>query len=443
MNVHTLLRRRRMFVLLGVSTITVFSAYSNWRGHWILSDWQTHPTPEDLSSDFLAGVLKTYRNQRHLPAGCQVHWFLPPDMLAVVFLPSNKTAEGLVLPFQAEQVQTTLFDACMQGEVWLWMHQSWASLLERAAEQAQCHTLYAHPRVMLVALPNSLEQQPPGPAANAWSVVIDGAYQHIFNGNRSLRSMALGRNAAVDGDTPSDSPNQLTAPQEGRMRLETESIISAWTGAGALDDSVQMRMLGYDVDALVSASAKPAQAFACTRALSSASLHAGGLLLGSLTPVAERRIWAGVVAVMMVAVTFLGGAYVHYQQAGEIRNQAIETAKTRAPDARRLPEVKQDIRRKEDFLLAAHDGLKTPDVLQALGRVVETLPAKATLHTFKADDTRVTVQISIVKGGAPSKVWPLKDSAYADLSLQPDEEANMAGQASIHTYQAPAKASAP
>lgn len=435
MNVRTLLCRRRMFVLLGADTITVFSGRCHWRGYWLLSDIQTNSTPADLSVDFLGNTLRAYRNQHRMHEGCHVHWFLPPDMLAVAFLPSDKAIEGLILPFQADQVHTTLFDACEQGEVWLWMHQSWASLLQRAADQAQCHTLYVHPRVILVPMTESgviaLAQLP-----DSWNVVKDGAYLHIFKGNRSLRSLAL--------DSESTAGDELQADlQAVRLNLETESIITAWTG-GALDNSVPVCATECDVDeALVGSLTRSAQTFPSEHALNSNRLHAGGLLLGSLASEVQRQIWMLVAPLMLVMLALMVGAYIHYHQAGEVRDQAIQTVKKLAPDVRRLPKVKQDIQRKEDFLSVADQGLKTPDVLKALGSVVDALPVKATLHTFTADDVKIEVQVSIAKGSSPPKALRLKDSAYAELTLQPNEESRVSGQMPLHIYQAPVKVNAP
>lgn len=439
MNFNTLLRRRRMFVLLGATTITVFSAHRNWQGRWQLADWETTPTPEDVGADFLAGVLGSYRQSRDFEVNVPVHWFLPPDMLAVAFLGSDQVAQGLVLPFHPDQVQTTTLALYPKAQVWLWVHQSWVSVLKRAAELAQCHSLYVHPRLMLVPVPAN-----PHSRADTWRLVRDGDYGHVFYGDRPLRSVALGKSKVSTDETESATSVAQDAVQARRLQLEIDSVISGWTGS-TCDGSIDVSRATHDFGAMLSApppagAAKPG--LAAVRALTSSELHDGGLLVGSLAPLAESRIWVGVGLVCVAATVLAAAAYHNYQRAEEIRAEALALTKQLTPDVRRLQEIRQEIRRQDDLLSAAHKGLNTPKVLEAMGRLSESLPPKATLNVFKADEGAIELQVSVVKGVVPPSSWSMGDNPYTDLAADGDALPSLGG-ASIQTYRATAKASTP
>lgn len=441
MNFNTLLRRRRMFVLLGASTITVFSAHSNWQGRWRLSDWEITPTPDDLGVDFLAGVLGSYRQTRGFEAGVPVHWFLPPDMLAVAFLGIDQVAQGLVLPFHPDHVQTTALALYPKAQVWLWVHQSWVSVFKRAAELAQCHSLYMHPRVMLMPVPAN-----PHSGADTWCVVRDGDYGHVFYGKHPLRSVALGKNqASKNGEESAPSPSiDQDVAQSRRLQLETDSVISGWTGS-ACDGSIDVPHVVHNIDAMLSVPVPAGRtwfALGGGKVLMSSDLHEGGLLVGSLAPLTERRIWVGAGLFCVATLVLAAAAYHHYQQAEEIRAEALALTKQLTPDVRRLQEIRQKIRRQDDLLSAAHKGLNTPKVLEAMGRLSEFLPPKATLHVFKADEGAIELQVSVVKGVVPPSSWSMGDNPYTDLAADGDALPSLGG-ASIQTYRATAKASTP
>jgi hypothetical protein len=142
------------------------------------------------------------------------------------------------------------------------------------------------------------------------------------------------------------------------------------------------------------------------------------------------------------AIAAGGAAYFNHQQAEQTRSEASAVAKKLAPDVRQLHEVKQENRRRDDLLSAAQTVLNTPKVLDAMGRLSETLPSKVTLQSLKADENTIDLQVSVAKGVTPPGSISIAQSPFADLLLDRDA-APPAGDTSIHTYRATSKSSTP
>lgn len=419
--------QRRVFALLDAHSMTLFVGQANALGRWSLQGGEVVPVAGELRADDLTRSLSAFRQANHLQDGAAVHWFLPPDMLSVVWLPKATEPQRLVLPFPADQVQSGIMNEDGKGAVWLWMHQTWAVLLCRAAENAKLHSLYVHPRQVLLRHSAGVAKSDKAKVASeGWGVVHDGQYRHIYCENLMLRSIALGE------DHTSESADL-------RLKLELNALVAARcdpSSHSAVFAGVQtsVRDLGQELLTPGGRSQNPISALK----LSAAELHRAGLMTGSLTPYTEARLW-GLTTVVLAASAMLAGVMtLQYWQARATTESATQELKRLAPEARQLADVRSTLTRRKDVLNAVSRVSALPNAMANLGVLSDGLPGQLTLQSVKLNVENAEIRASIAPGAqSVGADWPPQLSSYKAFISSEQDNGDTNGDG-VRTYRAQA-----
>lgn len=428
MNMLALHPKPRVFVLLGAHSMVLFVGRVDALGRWRLLEGEIVAIPGELRADHLTRHLSDFRQAKKLQIGAAVHWFLPPDMLSVVWVPKDAAQQGLVLPFPAEQVQAGVLGGDDHGQVWLWMHQTWLTLLSRAADNARLHSLYVHPRQWLFQQPDPMVVAGKGSAPlDAWRVVHDGSYRHVFCGKLMLRSIALDEN-----HTPESS--------DLRLKLELDALVSARSEPSRRSlmlQGVQISVRNIDQELSVATSGAKKSPSAVPP-YSPQELHRSGLMVGSLTRYTEARVW-GLTALVLAALALVGGAMaLQYRQADSLIDASAQELKVFAPEARKLADLRLTLAQREGLLKVNSQVAALPNALATLGTLSEGLPTPLTLQAVRLSAEALDLRVSAAPNAQEfTPDWPPQVASYGNfVSVKADNDSSGRGRVWAYTAQA-------
>ena len=393
--------RDRLLVLVGEQHVTTVWVKQDWRGRWCAQRMATLPTAGELSLTSLSVSLRRIVDEWNLRDAVGIHWFLPPDMLAVTLVgktPGNDTAQ-LVLPYAQGQTMSMLMSTQPGANVWLWIHQAWVDMIQQASESIHGHMLYLHPRAAFFA--HVLVRRAPSSSfadASALHVLADGRYVHLFAGETCVRSFTK-----PDGAT---SANGLAGERE-QSELNAASAVlglplSPEQDTGQADDRLDM----VRVTSL--------------RPVSGATLHRVGILSHSLATAAERRVRNLALAMSIAVVAGLGAMYIHQQNTAQLNQETRRELRELVPQANSAQELKTALAYQNNFLGLAGKLNEAPNLFQTLGLVIDKTPTGTTLTAVEISASKITVSVHVQNTKKAGTQIEIGDSIFKMLSVQPE-----------------------
>ena len=401
--------RGRLLVLLGEQHVTAVWVKQDWRGRWCAKRMTTVPVEGELSLVSLAASLRGAVDGWRLGHSVGIHWFLPPDVLAVSLVGKATGNESgqLVLPYAQGQTVSMLMSAQPGANVWLWIHQAWVDMLQQAGESIHGHMLYLHPRAVFFAhVLNRRNPSAPAADASALHVVPDGRYAHVFAGEACVRSF-----------TKSDEP----MPADGLPGEREQSELN--TASTVLGLPVSPGHDGGRIDAGLDrvrlASLSP---------VDGATLHRTGILCHSLATVAERRVQNLAVGMSIAVMAGVGVLFMHQQQTSELNLEMRKELRELVPQANTARELKAVLAQQNNFLALAGKLNEAPNLFQILGRVIEKTPPDTTLTGVEMSAEKVSLSAYVQNAKKARTDIEIGDSVFKVLTAQPDmDEASKSG----------------
>jgi hypothetical protein len=393
--------RDRLFVLVGEQHVTAVWVKQNWRGCWCAQRMATVPMDSELSLTSLLASLRRVVDEWNLRHTVGIHWFLPPDILAVTLegkTPGNESAQ-LVLPYAPGQTMSMLMSTHPGANVWMWIHQGWVDMIQQASESIHGHMLYLHPRAAFFA--HVLVRRAPSSSfadASALHVLADGRYVHLFAGETCVRSFTK-----PDGAT---SANGLAGERE-QSELNAASAVlglplSPEQDTGQADDRLDM----VRVTSL--------------RPVSGATLHRVGILSHSLATAAERRVRNLALAMSIAVVAGLGAMYIHQQNTAQLNQETRRELRELVPQANSAQELKTALAYQNNFLGLAGKLNEAPNLFQTLGLVIDKTPTGTTLTAVEISASKITVSVHVQNTKKAGTQIEIGDSIFKMLSVQPE-----------------------
>jgi len=403
----------RLFVLVGEQNISTIWVKQNWRGQWCAHRIAHASLTGELSADSLAEALR-HAVGRVLSSSVGIHWFLPPDVLAVAMVAKTTgNPDGLLnLPFVPGQVQSMSVVETTRARSWLWMHAGWLEAVVHAGEAVGAQTLYVHPRSLFV-----------GQLCGHATHESDKAGVRVLRDARCVHLFVHG--ACVRSFTHSESADGIATGSTTREQAELNTLVSVL----GLTDVSAPGILQVNVGA------KPLEVTHIQPA-SGDNLHRNGLLCHSLAKTAERRIrtWAfGVSALILVVI---GGAWSHQVQIFE-QNQSLRLSLREAvPLATKAKAHKELLAKQTAFLTEANALNDTPDLFQALGQIVEKMPAEWTLTALNLHPDALTISVQVPDARKLKTTFHTNSQRFPVLTAQPEADIRAEGKSMIRVYTA-------
>lgn len=386
----------RLLVLVGEQHVTAVRTQQDWRGRWCAEQVTTMPMDGELSLAALAAGLHKAVDGWHLSRSVGVHWFLPPDMLAVTLVGKSAGNESgeLLLPYAQGQTLSMLTASLPGGNTWLWIHQAWVELLQQASESIHGHTLYLHPRAAFFE--HVLSQQAPPHATDAsLRVIPDGRYAHIFAGETCVRSYTRFEDAV---------------PADGLPGAREQSELTAASMVLGLSMSSDQHPMDVKLDLVRAESLRP---------VSGATLHRTGILCHSLAATAERRIRNLVLGLSLAVIVGAGVMFQHQQETSQLNAEIRKDLRELVPQASTARELKAELSRQNNFLALAGKLNEAPNLFQTLGLVIEKTPADTTLTGIDITDAKLSVSAYVQNAKKAKAELAIGDSVFKVLTAQP------------------------
>ncbi len=401
--------RDRLLVLVGEQHVTAVWVKQDWRGRWCAKQMTTVPSEGELSVASLAASLRNAVDGWKLSRSVGLHWFLPPDVLAVALVGKSTGNESgqLVLPYAQGQTVSMQMSAQPGANVWLWIHQAWVDMLQQASESIHGHILYLHPRAVFFAhVLNRRNPSMPAADTSALHVVPDGRYAHVFAGEACVRSF-----------TQSDDP----LPADGLPGEREQSELSTASTLLGLPVSP-----GHDaghtdagLDRVRLASLSP---------VDGGTLHRTGILCHSLAVVAERRVRNLAVGLSIAVMAGVGALFMHQQQTSELNLEMRKELRELVPQANTARELKTVLAQQNNFLALASKLNEAPNLFQILGRVIEKTPPDTTLTGVDMSAEKISLSAHVQNAKKARTDIEIGDGVFNVLTAQPEmDEASKTG----------------
>lgn len=399
-------REKRLFVALGEHSIALACMVNGWR-EWRTQAQEVLPLQEEVSAPALVAVLRRFMNAHGLGAGCRVHWFLPPDILAVAFVPQDlATVDTQWLPYQAQMVALGAIAGNRQFTTALWIHRNWQDLFRSVTEQIGGQLLYVHPRALYAR--TLLQGDARSKSDNALQILREGRDWHFFHHRHGLvRSLTQAQT--------------LTAEQaETRIGLEVQQMLSVLDApaTGVLNAKQQLQASAVQ-DVALALSRRTGSAPREWR-LSSAQLHACGLLMGRLTSWVEGRLQLVTGGLMLVFALGAAAAWKHDRSLQKQQRNMAAQLKSLLPEVEKVQQLKTEVAQQSQILSVQEAVSGQSYDWQVLGRVLAHVPKAAAVQTVVLDHEALQVELLYPSAKGIIASWAIPQATHPALTEVPD-----------------------
>lgn len=406
-------RRERLFVLLGDKRISVVWAKPDWLGRWCAYRVVHAPLEGEITASSLITALARVTSGWPLGRSFDIHWFLPPDILAVALVGKSTSNEGgaLVLPYPQGEVVSAVMSEPAGANIWLWIHQAWIDLIHGATEELGGRVLYLHPRAIF--LKQLLHPEGSLPATSVLHVIRDGNYAHIHIGDACVRSF---------------SQDAGHAPQKGHQLNHREQfeLTSASTVLGVPIASEPEVIQTDDI------AAEGRLDFMLP--IGGNLLHRVGILRQSLGSLAENRIRMWAVG-LSVAVLIGVGSALYHQHSVELLNAEIRRElRDAVPIANAAQFAKKQLMEQEGFLTLAVELSQSVDRFRLFGQLVEKMPPGWTISGLEMVDDKVIMSIRLKDAKQLRPSLDIGGEQIKSLKLDSTAEGVSPAASSTHKY---------
>jgi len=380
----------RCFVVLGEESGRVIEIRTGWHGHWRAGREYAAMLPSDLTVDALASLIREAMAAWTVSEVVELVWCLPPDILGVAFRAGESDSQTeFSIPFQGGQPIARQILRAPIGSTWLWMHDSWSTLLTQVGNELNVSVVYQLPRAVFLTwftrhrwtLDTGLSTA--ASRASVPFVLVDGAYTHVF-----LESEVLIR--SYSADLAEDPAERLR-----RLYLESGSIWPKQT----------------DLPFVWNVALEPRNALPWSdpRGTVSPAVAYRSWLSGP-SPVPRLRRWLHAVAIMgmVVVVMLLAGGGWQYQQWVEETRDMRSQLKAALPEANSVASLKQQVEGIMNAMQADQQATSNGrDVLVAFAQVITNLPAGWTISDVQLGFEEWLVQVHASSAAQlPAKIIP-------------------------------------
>lgn len=408
MNITLPWREKRLFVALGEHHIALACVVNGWR-NWRVHAQQLVPAPADVSPASLVAVLRPFMVAHGLAAGSAVHWFLPPDILAVAFVPqAMSTLDTQWLPYSPNTVALEAIAGDARFTTALWIHRNWHDVFRHATEQVGGQCLYLHPRalyVQTIARPFHDKNH----SASRLKIVHYGQDWHVFHVHHGvLRSV-----------TQAASLTSLQA--QARITTEVQQLLDVLQLPASEVLNAEQQLLPSVVCDMAPVLARATGPVPTEWRLSSTQLHACGLLVGRLTGWVERRLQVTVGGLMAVCALGAAAAWQHDQTLQHEQREQAAQLKTLLPVVDEVQQLKATATQQGN-ILSAQDSVSATayDPWPTLGRVLAHVPKGAAVKEMSLDHHTLSVELLYASAKGVLTIWTIPDAPHPPLTQVPD-----------------------
>jgi hypothetical protein len=399
-------REKRLFVALGEHSVALACMVNGWR-EWHTQAQQVLPLQEEISAPALVTMLRSFMSAQGLGAGCRVHWFLPPDILAVAFVPQDlATVDTQWLPYQAPMVALGAIAGGRQFTTALWIHRNWQDLFRGVTEQVGGQLLYFHPRALYVH--TLLQHKAHSNAENALQILKEGRDWHLFHRRHGLvRSLTQAQT--------------LTPVQaETRMGLEVQQVLTVLDAPATGVLNAQQQLQASAVQDVTLALSRITGPVPREWRLSSAQLHACGLLMGQLTSWVEHRLQMVTGGLMLVFALGAAVAWQHDQTLQQEQREMAAQLKSLLPEVEKVQQLKTETSQQSQILSVHHAVSEKSYDWHVLAHVLAQVPKGAAVQAVFLDHEALRVELLYPSAKGILSSWSIPEAIHPALTEVPD-----------------------